>query len=375
MNILVAPDIYIRNVADKRISAQNTFSDVMDVLLRTEYSVINLECSISSGEKRTPILKWGPSLLADESIVCLIKEIGFDCVTLANNHINDYGGDGVMNTINVLKMSNLNYVGAGKNLDESNTTLYKSFDDGKLAIINCCEHEFSIATDKTPGANPLSLIRQYYAIQNAKKEADYILLIVHGGNEDYPLPSPRMKEVCHFFVDAGVDAIIQHHQHITSGYEVYHDKPIFYGLGNFYCEGKQNEEKRDGLLVNLVFDKNSVSYNLIPYWQCPVSISFSLMNESDKTVFLQKIEGYNMIIKDDDRLRKEWESFSRSNKDNYFSFLSPYNSVLCKVLMKRHLLPKFLQSQRLMHAQNYIDCESHRDVLSYLLEEERRKIK
>ena len=80
--------------------------------------------------------------------------------------------------------------------------------------------------------NPLLPIQQFYKIQEAKENADYVLVIVHGGIEHYQLPTSRMIETYRFFIDAGADAVVNHHQHCYSGYERYKSKPIIYGLGN-----------------------------------------------------------------------------------------------------------------------------------------------
>jgi poly-gamma-glutamate synthesis protein (capsule biosynthesis protein) len=121
-------------------------------------------------------------------------------------------------------------VGGGTNLQEASKILYKKIDEKVLALINCCENEFSIATEVTAGSNPLNPIQQYYAIQEAKSKADYVLVIVHGGHELWQLPSPRMQETYRFFIDAGADAVVNHHQHCYSGYEIYKKKPYILNL-------------------------------------------------------------------------------------------------------------------------------------------------
>lgn len=158
-----------------------------------------------------------------------VKYAGFDVCTLANNHILDYGTTCCLDTKRLLEEDGIKTVGIGENLSRAADILYLKKENETLAIINCCEHEFSIATEETAGANPLNPIQQYYKIQEARQSADYVLVIVHGGHEYYQLPSPRMKETYRFFIDAGADAVINHHQHCYSGYEEYKGKPIFMG--------------------------------------------------------------------------------------------------------------------------------------------------
>lgn len=94
----------------------------------------------------------------------------------------------------------IDFVGAGRNIREAAKIFYRNIEEKRLAIINCCEHEFSIATEISGGANPLNPIQQYYAILEARKFADFVLVIVHGGHEHFQYPSPRMLETYRFLL-------------------------------------------------------------------------------------------------------------------------------------------------------------------------------
>ena len=147
-----------------------------------------------------PISKAGPLLKGSRNSVDFLKYAGFNVCTLANNHILDQGEKCCLNTKHLLESSSIRTVGVGENLEDANKILYIKHNQETLAIINCCEHEFSVATHKTAGANPLNPIQQYYKIQEARKNADFVLVIVHGGHEYCQLPSPRMKELYRFFI-------------------------------------------------------------------------------------------------------------------------------------------------------------------------------
>ena len=95
-------------------------------------------------------------------------------------------------TIAQLKAQNMDYVGGGLDHNEAHETLYKTIGGETFAFINCCEHEFSIATEQSGGSNPLNPVMQWYAITEAKQKADHVIVIVHGGPEHYSLPTPRM---------------------------------------------------------------------------------------------------------------------------------------------------------------------------------------
>ena len=213
------------------------FQGVKPVIELTSYAIVNLEAPIVEG-KGSPIAKSGPNLKCTAKVIDAILYAGFKGVTLANNHFYDYGEEGALTTMQKLSENKIDYVGAGKDIEDAATTLYVIVGTKKVAIINCCEHEYSIATREHAGSNPLNPVALFYAIKEAKGNSDFVLVIVHGGIEHYQLPTPRMKEQYRFTIDCGADAVVNHHQHCYSGYEVYKGHPIFYGLGNFCFDWK-----------------------------------------------------------------------------------------------------------------------------------------
>lgn len=243
----------------------------------------------------------------------------------------------------------------------------------KIAFINCCEHEFSIATEHSAGANPLNPIQQYYAIVEAKNKADYVIIVVHGGHEYFQLPSPRMQEIYRFFVDIGADAVINHHQHCYSGYEVYKEKPIFYGLGNF-CFDKNTQRNsiwNEGYLVKLVLD-NKIHFELYPYIQCNDTPNVVLMKKDRVDDFYSSIKCLNEIIADSCRLKLEHQHWMKEREGNLKLVLSPYSNRWFRIMASRGLLPMFLSKKRKLSLLNFIYCESHRDRIVYLLNEGER---
>ena len=171
-------------ISDRKFSPIG--QDVIDILKDTDYSLVNLESPIAEKERDTKkIPKQGPSLIGDIRNLDYIKAAGFKGVTLANNHILDYGVKALSKTIVGLRNRDLDYVGAGMNKEEASQILYKDIKGVKVAIINCCEHEFSVATKERGGANPINIIEQYYQIQEAKCNSDLVIVIIHGGVEHF----------------------------------------------------------------------------------------------------------------------------------------------------------------------------------------------
>ncbi len=342
---------------------------VREITNQADYSIVNLECPITIN-KSAPIPKCGPNLSSSENAVELLKFAGFNAVTLANNHFLDYGEVGVKDTLASLDNLGVNHVGGGMNLSEASKTMTIEGDCGKIAIINCCEHEFSIATAETPGSNPLNPVQQWYAIKEAKSIADFIIVIVHGGHEHYQLPSPRMQETYRFFIDSGADAVINHHQHCYSGFEYYNERPIIYGLGNFLFDwdGRRNAAWNEGYMAILTLKGGNVNLETIPYNQCgenPCVIPIE-----DRTNFDDSLAKLNAIIADSKLLKSKHIDWMKKSTSTYRSSLIPYSNRYIKALNARGLLPSFISKERVERFINYIDCESHRENMLYMLNSE-----
>lgn len=365
MKVLIAGDYcpWERVAKDFAHGNYNGIATLQPIFAQSDYSIVNLECPIVRGwESR--INKNGPHLHADTRALEALKSIGTKCVTLANNHFRDFGEEGVQNTLSEVSVCGIDYVGGGENASDAATILYKKIGDETLAIINCCESEFSIATAEYGGANPINLVQQYYSILEAKKRADYVLVIVHGGVEHYQLPTPRMQETYRFFIDVGADVVINHHQHCYSGYEMYKNKPIFYGLGNFCFDNlyKRNGIWNKGYMVEILFSKTNIEYHLIPYTQCDAEPEVVLCNETEKMAFAKNIEALNAIISESNELQRHYKRLLNDTRMRYRSHMEPYYTRIARFLFRKHLLPSFMRRKYLIIS-NLIHCESHRERL------------
>lgn len=370
MRILFAGDLRPnRKVVDcfDRGDYGTVFGEVLQCTNTSDYSIVNLESPIVDGNT-TPIKKTGPNIKCKANTIPAIKYAGFDCVSLANNHFYDFGEKGVMDTIAACQKNGMDYMGGGINLQEANKILYKVIDGKKVAFINRCENEWSIAKEGKGGSAPLDTIKTYYDIQTAKLEADFVVLVLHGGIEHYELPTPQMKKTYRFFVDAGADAVVNHHQHCYSGYEVYKGKPIFYGLGNFnFFQLNTDRKWEEGYLVTVQLDDDVVSFEIHPYAQCrnqEPTVSFDV----DKDAFQKSIQSLNAIIEDDTLLEQHYQELIVSKQQLFLDYLEPHSSKYLYGLQHRKLLPRLLKENKIKYLLNLTRCESHRDVLIKILE-------
>lgn len=371
MRVLVAGDFYPSGKVKESLGEgdfESVFSDIKEITGKVDYSVVNLECPVTGALE--PISKVGPALKCEVKALDALKYAGFDCVTLANNHINDFGPEGIFETLSLLDARAIDHVGVGKDRQEASRILFKDIGGKTLAIINCCEREFSIAGKNTPGAAELDPMTQVSQIRIAREQADYVVVIVHGGYERCEYPSPRMVRTYRTFVDVGADAVINHHQHCCSGYEVYSGKPVFYGIGNFCFEPFKPEcdSWHKGVMVELdLAEETEVGFKLIPFSQCLEQPGPRVMDEESSNAFLSHISELNSVIADTEALENEYSAFlDRQGFVYRGAFALP--DKLARRLSRIGLIKPFLSKKKGDLFLDYVGCDAHRDGLMRFLE-------
>ena len=374
ITIFVAGDIVPQNRTIDLFKQKRTdelFHDFIPHINGEDISICNLEAPIISGNP-TPIKKSGPCLNAPCETIEVLKEAGFTTLTLANNHFRDQGQNGVEFTIQCIENQKMDFVGGGITLFDARKILYKTINNKIIAIINVCEHEFSIASKEHGGSNPLDIINLYEDITTAKKKADFILVITHGGIEGYQLPTPRMKRAYRHLIDLGADAVVNHHQHCFSGYEFYKDKPIFYGLGNFCFDkqGKIDTLWNEGFAIRLIFDK-TISFELIPYVQCNHEPCVSLCSTS---MYNDRINKLNEIIQNNQLLEEKYYHYINKKKISLLLDLLPIHNKYLRALIRRGFIRLPYNEKDRIRIKNKICCESHHEKLCFLLNENHNNI-
>lgn len=202
-------------------------------------------------------------------------------------------------------------------------------------------------------------------IVQAKQRGDIVLLILHGGVEHYQLPTPRMRKWYRHFVDMGADAVINHHQHCISGYEVYKGKPIFYGLGNFCFDSFREQaigKWNYGYAVRLTID-TKISFELIPYTQCAGRPTLELRKYAD---FEDEIQRLNAIIQDEYLLEQQFNEYVLQHEKGILGGLLPLRTKYLKGAYRRGWLGRVFTTAQVYGIKNKLVCQSHYDVTSQL---------
>lgn len=367
IKIVCAGDFSPRELLAQAIEDNNynmLFDEVRPVISGADYSIVNLEAPIVTNSSAKPIDKIGPNLRCSAKSVDALVYAGFDMVALANNHFYDFGDTGVKDTLNACT-NRLDVIGGGLDISSASKAIRKTINNKSFTFINCCEHEFSIATKHTGGSNPLNPFDVYRQIQEAKKTNDYIVIIVHGGREHFPYPTIRMKDIYRFFIDAGANVVINHHQHCFCGYEKYNEGLIFYGLGNFCFYNKRFSHKmwNYGFFVELLFDGSNVSFNLYPYEQCSDKMGVFLLKDKDLDSFNKRIKELSETISNDEALESRLEEFVKKSDKNPLVIFEPYSNKILSAMRRRNILPSFLSHNKLKQIRAKLLCESHRDCI------------
>ena len=238
-DINLADDWYTMDAATQRGGVSDCISEnAQSELASADISVVNNEFVYEDGE--TPLAGKTYTFGAATENVKLLKIFSADLVTLANNHVYDYGEEGLISTLDTLDGAEIPYVGAGRNLEEASAIKYFVVKGRKIAFVSATEIEkfakyTKEATENSPGViKTIDTSLFCGVIAEAKANADYVVACVHWGIEgknDFEAEQRRMAED---YVKAGADVVIGGHPHRLQGVEFIEDTPVAYSLGNFW---------------------------------------------------------------------------------------------------------------------------------------------
>lgn len=323
--------------------------------------IFNLEVPLINEEY--PIDKCGPNLIAPLSTVNGIKALNPTLITLANNHILDHGIEGLLSTQDILSATEIPFVGAGRNISEASKPYIINYQELKIGIYSCAEHEFTIATNKSPGANPFDPLESFEHISDLKKECDYVIVLYHGGKEHYRYPSPYLQRVCRKMAQKGADLVICQHSHCIGCLERYDETSIIYGQGNFIFDLSDSEFWNTSLLIRLSI-KEGFNIEYIPIVKEKGGIR--LADDSKATQILNEFYRRSDEILEDEFIEENYKAFAIENVKQYlrgFSGLGKWISRIDRKLLNDMLLRKGYDINKLLMIQNFIECEAHRELL------------
>ena len=283
--------------------------ELTDIMNAADIMCLNNEFTYSTGG--APLAGKAYTFRALPERVEVLHQLGVDAVTLANNHVYDYGKEALLDTFAVLQEAGIPYFGAGHDLEEAMAPLYLEADGKTIALVGASRAEKNRMTPQATETEP-GILRCYdttlykEAIAEAKANADFCIAFVHWGTEySFDLEQVQLdtgKE----YLDAGADVVIGAHSHCLQGMEFYEGKPIIYSLGNYWF----NEKTLDTMLVQLHIsgnaDRSNIEVEIIPAVQTGCRTIYAQEQEEQRRIFdfLEEIS-VNVEITDEGIVREK----------------------------------------------------------------------
>ena len=372
-DLLVAGDFFLDPSHVGAGPIEKLFSERLLTFIKShQYSIVNFEAALGEGQR--PAAKSGPNLSMSKESSEIPLELGFNIMTLGNNHAMDYGGAGLQATLDFFDQRGIPTIGAGASREAASVPLKLRCQGKSILVFNFCHNEWGVAGQNIPGVNGLNLAQNLSAMREARLEADIIIVITHMGHEYSRFQTPLVKSCLEAFAEAGADFVINHHPHVVGGRIIHNGSVIFSSIGNFFFSSSITAgpaETRSGLLVSLSFPENSSpSMELVPiFWDADASM-LDLMTGPSIDDWFEQFEETSAAFADPVRTRHCLDELLRARRREYSARLEPTNNIVFRALRKAGIFDSLWPRARKYALLNVIRCETHREILIHMLEEE-----
>lgn len=264
--------------------------------------MINNEFTFS--RRGTPLSGKAYTFRANPERVSAIAEIGTDVLSLANNHVYDYGEEALLDTLETIEQAGIPYMGAGRNLQEAMKPVYFLANGRKIAIVSATQIERSTnytkeATDDAAGVlKTLNPDKFLSVIEKAKLSSDYVIVFVHWGTENTNYYGSDQVDLGQKFIEAGADVIIGGHTHCLQGFDFYDGKPIIYSLGNYWFNDRSIDTGLSQVVIHT--DSNEIDFRFLPCKQQGCVTSLAEEGEKQRILdFMQNISASGVSVGED----------------------------------------------------------------------------
>ena len=262
IKLIFGGDVMLAREIGKIILEKNDplyfFKNIASTTRDVDFAIINLENPVSKlGTRAEPLTLIG------------LAFAGIALVSLANNHIWDYGRDAVLDTFNNLASSGINYVGAGRTYDEAHSGFVKEIKGVKFGFLSHTDL-IPMSVTKINSSPAISYLNEKILIEDIKRikeKSDIVIILIHWGDEYSTSHNKNQEKLAHIAIDAGANLVIGHHPHVTQGIEEYKNGLIAYSLGNLVFDQNFDEYTSKSFLLEVEFEGLSLSgFNKIPIY-------------------------------------------------------------------------------------------------------------
>ncbi|WP_273228209.1 CapA family protein [Geosporobacter ferrireducens] len=280
------------------------YLSVQEYFQKGDLSFANLESPLTSG---------GSAVLKDRALIfkgdiengSFLKNAGFNILNLANNHTLDYGPEGLMDTLQILKENGIRTLGAGLNAQEARQPVFTNIKGVTIGFLGYSQFppEGYLHFSDRPEVARIDPKLMPAEISKAKESCDFLVVSFHWGKEYDFYPSELQRTLARLAVDSGADLILGHHPHVLQGIEQYQGKLIFYSLGNFVFDRQVPYGTDETVMLRVKISKGQ--------WQEATLIPVKIIDcqptpvdDADGERILKRLqkysEGYNstMVIRD-----------------------------------------------------------------------------
>ncbi|MEB0133896.1 CapA family protein [Actimicrobium sp. CCC2.4] len=260
VSVAVVGDIMLAETPGKVVrSGRDPFGPFAAILAAADIRIGNLECVISTRGSPQPEKPY--TFRAHPRTLPVIKR-HFDAVALANNHSGDFGPLAFADMLGLLERQEIGYFGGGRDLAQAHRPWIVERKGLRIAFLSYNEffpRSFEADTDK-PGIawSDDDQVRLDIVRARTHDHADLVIPVMHWGWEHEPTASKRQRELARLMIDAGADAVIGGHPHVTQDTGQYRNKPIIYSLGNFVFDGFSDRDNNTGWLLLMDLDRQGV---------------------------------------------------------------------------------------------------------------------
>lgn len=245
-------DRYIRQIGE--VKGYNALIEGdRQILLDSDVVVANLEGPIMQNVSRSVGSVLGSPenyiFTFDPQSTELLDRSNIHIVHLGNNHMYNFGIEGIQSTQKYLQQAEIQYFGALKNFPED-IVLRRTINGVQIAFISY--NQFS----GVPWEDTIQHIEQ------ERQLADFVVVYAHWGTEYTKLSTEEQQEIAHTYIDAGADFIVGSHPHVVQNKETYNGKKIYYSLGNFIFDQYFSEDVQQGLMLRAIFNQGDDDINI-----------------------------------------------------------------------------------------------------------------
>jgi poly-gamma-glutamate synthesis protein (capsule biosynthesis protein) len=277
-SLLFVGDIMLGRGVESIIEANEIsypFTYMKDILDSADLTVGNFEGIVSEHHVHAPSMTFQFSIKPE--YLTMLQGIGFDVLSLANNHSYDYGVSAFLHTQELCVQEGLSCMGSPYEVGALSYEVYK---------IN--EERVGVLFIHTLFTKP-NIENIYANLASLTEISDVQFAYIHWGEEYALVHNTEQETLAHMLVDAGVDGVIGHHPHVVQDIEIYKERMIIYSLGNFIFDQYFSDDVLQGLMVNLEITPTDFRYSLKPIETYTTHIQPRFMENEMAQILLERI--------------------------------------------------------------------------------------